>query len=323
MGSKRTVAGAGAFLAMLILILDGKVAVQGAKDGIELCIQTVIPSLFPFFVLSNIITSVYVGSPIRWLRPIGKLCGIASGLESILIPVFLGGYPVAAQTIADGWRKGQIPKKDAQRMLGFCNNAGPSFLFGMAASLFPRPEVAWILWAIHIFTALMTAQVFPATCGDSGSLTKREISLTEVLRNAMRAMASVCGWILLFRVIIGFMKKWVLWLFPVSAQAAVVGMLELSNGCIGLFAVDDLPLRFVICSGILAFGGICVFMQIASAADGLSLKQFFLGKGIHTLLSILIASGIAYNKPVLLVAPVLLLLIKLRKKGSFPVKAGV
>ena len=103
----------------------------------------------------------------------------------------------------------------------------------------------------------------------------------------------------------------------------MVGMLELSNGCIGLFAVDDLPLRFVICSGILAFGGICVFMQIASAANGLSLKQFFLGKGIHTLLSILIASGIAYNKPVLLVAPVLLLLIKLRKKGSFPVKAGV
>ena len=323
MGNKRQIAGTGAFLAMLILILDGKTYVQGACDGIELCIRTVIPSLFPFFVLSNLITCSYIGVPIRCLRPIGKLCGIPEGMESVLIPAFLGGYPVAAQTIAQGWCQGQIPKEDAQRMLGFCNNAGPSFLFGIAASLFPRPEAAWLLWGIHVFAALMTSRMFSPACCYSGNLTRRDISLPQILRNAMNAMASVCGWILLFRVMIAFLKRWILWLLPVPAQAAVVGMLELSNGCMGLFAVDELPLRFVICSGILAFGGLCVFMQIASAANGLSLKCFFQGKCIHTLISILLASGIAYRKPVLLLVPTILFLIKPRKNGSIPVKAGV
>ena len=41
---------------MLVLILDGKAALLGAQAGVELCLNTVIPSLFPFFVLSVLLT---------------------------------------------------------------------------------------------------------------------------------------------------------------------------------------------------------------------------------------------------------------------------
>ena len=46
---------------MLALILDGRTAIDGARQGIELCLRTVIPSLFPFFVLSILLTSSLLG----------------------------------------------------------------------------------------------------------------------------------------------------------------------------------------------------------------------------------------------------------------------
>ena len=42
---------------MLALILDGRTALQGASEGLALCMQAVIPSLCPFLFLSAILTS--------------------------------------------------------------------------------------------------------------------------------------------------------------------------------------------------------------------------------------------------------------------------
>ena len=49
-------------ISMLILILDPNTAVRSASDAIQLCLKTVVPSLFPFFVLSSMLTSALVGS---------------------------------------------------------------------------------------------------------------------------------------------------------------------------------------------------------------------------------------------------------------------
>ncbi len=323
MVNKQRILGTGAFLAMLVLTLDGKTAVQGAHDGVLLCIKTVIPSLFPFFMLSNLITSSYIGMPVRLLHTIGRVCRIPGGMESILIPAFLGGYPVGAQNIAQAWRQGQIPKTEAERLLGFCNNAGPSFLFGMAACLFPNAGAAWLLWGIQIVAALITARMLPEGNRYSGCILQRSVSLTDILKSAINAMASVCGWIILFRVVIEFMERWILWLLPVPAKVTTVGLLELANGCMRLFEIEDLRLRFVICSGMLAFGGLCVLMQIVSSIHGLSLKYFFCGKCLQTVLSILLAAGTAYGEPLLFLIPLVVFLRKPRKNGSIPVEAIV
>ena len=47
---KRTAAGL--LFAMLVLILDSRCAADSAREAIELCMGTLIPVLFPLFVLS-------------------------------------------------------------------------------------------------------------------------------------------------------------------------------------------------------------------------------------------------------------------------------
>ena len=326
MDKQRYLLGTAAFMGMLILILDGKTATQGAYDGIILCMKTVIPSLFPFFVLSNLMNGTFTGTKVRLLQPLAKICRLPDGLESLLVPAFLGGYPVGAQAIAQGWRSGQIPKAEAERLLGFCNNAGPSFLFGMAAVMFPERWMVWMLWIIHIASAVLTSRLIPGPLSYTGSVSPKAVSVSMALHGAMAAMASVCGWVIFFRVVIAFLDRWVLWLLPAYLQVIVMGLMELTNGCLSLHTISHVGIRFSICAGMLCFGGLRVRLQVLAVAQGLSPKWFFIGKLIQTAASIALSWTLVSGEWIVFGFLTLLLpfaFLKSRKKSSFPGKAGV
>ena len=327
MQRKQLTTGVWASIGMLILIMDGQTALTGARTGIQLCMKTVVPSLFPFFVLSILLTNAFSGSSLSLLKPLGKFCGIPRGAEAILIAGFLGGYPVGAQSIASAYRSGQLLKADAHRMLAFCNNAGPAFLFGMVSSLFSSPWAAWILWGIHIFSAFLVSRLIPAAPSIPVKASKNTgITVSDALRSAIRVMAAVCGWAILFRVLIAFLSRWMLWLLPNAARVALIGLLELSNGCCELVSVEDPSLRFILCSGMLAFGGMCVAMQTHAVTGELSMKNYYVGKLLQTAFSLLFSCAVAYRLWLLLAVVGIMSAVMFRKwqkRSSIPAAVGV
>lgn len=315
-----------AALGMLLLILDSKTALSGAREGIELCLQTVIPSLFPFFILSGILVNSLMGTSLPFLRPLGRLLGMPEGTESLLISGFLGGYPVGAKSVRDAWKDGHVEKEDAERLLSFCNNAGPAFLFGMAAPMFSDPLAGWILWGIHILSALGAGFLFRQKPKRPAALPSgNNVTVAQAMQNALFVTAQVCGWVILFRVITSFLNRWFLWLLPAWGQMAVMGLLELANGCVGLHTIASQPVRFLLCAAMLSCGGLCVTMQTLSVTRGLNLKLYFSGKLVHTLLSILLSlMYLGKLSPMwLLPLPLLLLAKKKAKKGSNLQPVGV
>ena len=277
----------GAALGLMILILDNQTAFRGAKDGIDLCIKTIIPSLFPFFLLSALLTSYLAGREFLILRPLGRLCHMPPGAESFLAVGLLGGYPVGAQNIGTAYRTGALPRGTAERLLPFCSNAGPAFLFGIIAPQFGSVRIPWLLWGIHIVSALIVGMLLP---GKESSVrcaaTEKPMSVSQALENSVKVMARVCGWVILFRVLISFLDRWFLWLFPTAVQISVAGSLELSNGCVQLFRIKNEGLRMILASGMLAFGGFCVGLQTLSVTEGLSLRFYFPGKLFQCAVSI-------------------------------------
>ena len=276
-----------AALAFLVLILDAKTAIYGATVGLQMCLQTVVPSLLPFFVLSMVLTSSIVGQNIRILRPVAKLFGIPKGAESLLVIGMLGGYPSGAQAVTQAYQSGGLRREDAHRMLAFCNLAGPSFLFGIVAGKFNSAAAAWLLWGIHILSAFLVSLILLGRSSGSASTPKgNPITLSVALRKSINVIAVVCGWIILFQVVIAVLDRWILWLLPPWMQVMITGLLELSNGCCDLGIITGEGLRFVVCSGMLAFGGLCVQMQTASVTDDLALKSYISGKILQGLFSI-------------------------------------
>ena len=279
----------GAIAGMLILIFDSRTAAAGIRCGIDICLQTLVPALFPFFVLSGLITSSLFGQAIPGLSTIGKFCHIPEGSESILTIGLLGGYPVGAGTVWNAYENGEITAEEADRMVIFCNNAGPSFLFGVLGPMFPALSYVWSMWGIQIIAALLTAFLIggnrrittvPANC---------PLRFTDAINNAIRNMTSVCGWVILFRMILEFLDRWFLWNANPPVTVLITGILELSNGCLLLQNINNLEIRFLLASMMLSVGGLCILMQTHAVFPELKVKQYLTGKLIQLTLSLILS----------------------------------
>lgn len=325
MTTKQLLAGVSAMSGILVLILDGKTAIEGALEGINLCLTTIIPALFPFFLFSNLLTGAFVGSPIRFLRPLGKLFHLPPNGESLLVAAFLGGYPVGAQAVASACKNGQISHQDAMRMLSFCSNAGPSFLFGILPFFFPQRKYLWLLWAIHIFSAWMVSCLFKPSQRPAKPA-EISFSFSGAMPAAVKTMGCVCGWVILFRVILAFGNRWFFWMLDPLWQVVLTGFLELSNGCCSLSLLENIHIRFVVCSAMLAMGGICVTMQTSSVIHGLPMKYYLIGKLAQCSFSLILSLACLYG---MLWVPVLLAVFfgficgKTKNSGSNPKRAVV
>ena len=273
---------------LLILILDGKTALSGVTDGIALCVRTVIPALFPFFVLSSTLLRGAVPFP-RMEKALSALSGFPRGAGSLILPCILGGYPVGARSVYQAYTEGIVKKTEAERMLAFCNNAGPAFVFGVLGQMFPKLWMPWALWGIHLAGARIAAYCVPVIGTPMSSETSSIESKGNIMPEAVLTMGTVCGWIILFRVLIAFLDRWFLWILPQTVRVAFVGLLELSNGCCELPWIVNVNIRFILCSGMLAAGGLCITAQTISVTPGLSLRYYLLGKLIQFFVSVVLS----------------------------------
>ncbi len=140
-------------IGMLAMILDSRTALQGASQGVELCLTAVIPSLLPFLCLSMALTQRLFSKRLPLFGVIGRLFGIPKGAEILLLPALLGGYPAGAACIAQAANRGALRKRDAEILLGFCSLPGPAFLFGLVARQFSNVLAGAALWALVLLSA--------------------------------------------------------------------------------------------------------------------------------------------------------------------------
>lgn len=306
---RRMLTGCLAAFGMLLLILDAKTALSGAAEGINICLRVILPSLFPFFILSVLLTDSLFGMSLRVLSPLCKSLRIPSGAESLFFIGLLGGYPVGAQAVNQACRRGMLSMQDARRMMGFCSNAGPAFLFGLVASQFSYSWIPWVLWVIHILSAIITGMLLPGDNPKNAEIqSSKPMTISQAMERSLKIICSVCGWIILFRIVQAFMERWLLWFLPPEISVPVRLLLELANGCLALSEVQSESLRFIFCSCGLALGGICVTMQTVSVTGDLGLGMYLPGKLIQTLVSFLLSFVVLYLLPEFETTPVLLIL---------------
>ena len=281
--------------AMLLLIIDTTTATEGAAEGLDICIKVIIPSLFPFFIVSTYLNSAVLGLRIPGLDSLGRILHIPSGGESLLFLGLIGGYPVGAQLIADTYRQGSLDKETSQILLGYCNNAGPAFIFGIAGALFSSRWGPICLWAVHLVSAVLTGLLLPRPKRTTLSLENTAgTSLVTALRKSIFICASVCAWVITFKIILAYLSRWIFCTCEESTVIFISGILELSNGCIKLARIPSEAHRFLLCAVFLAFGGLCVTLQTMSAVGSLGLGLYLPGKLIQTSISLAAALFLSF-----------------------------
>lgn len=155
--------GAGLLLVGLLLFLFPEESVAAAREGISLCVDVLIPSLFPFFVLSSLLISTGLAGlcarPLEsFMRP---LFGVGGAGAAALSLGLIGGYPVGARTVAQLVQRRECSQTEARRLSLFCNNCGPAFFIGAAGvGVFGAKEAGFLLLGANLTAAVLLGILF-------------------------------------------------------------------------------------------------------------------------------------------------------------------
>ena len=265
-------------------------AADAARQALALCLETVLPTLFPFFVLASLVVATGAAEGFSralepFMRPLFYLSGAGAGALALGLA---GGYPVGARTVAELYRGGSLSKPEAERLLSFCNNAGPGFILGICGGVVLRSTRAGLyLYLVHVAAAVLTGVALRrCTLMECAASRPRHrmrktpfaAAFPGAVRDSFAAVWSVCGFVALFAVVLRFVSL----LLP--GRVLLTGLLELTNGVLSLRADRG---GFILCAVFLGWGGLSVHAQTLSVLDGtdLSPRLYFLGKATQAALS--------------------------------------
>lgn len=308
-------------LALLIataaLVISPGQAITGAKDGLALCFNVIVPSLFPFFVLSSLVVDLglaaYLGGALEGLmRPLFRVGGSCAAAVAL---GFIGGYPVGARTALQLYQQGLCSKAEAERLLSFCNNSGPAFILGVVgAGVFGDSRVGFLLYLTHALASLLVGLLFRFYGGSEQTHTSQThpkpiqtvtipAAFTGAVARSLQSTLNICAFVVFFSVVLQLLSTYGVFaalaqllslagLQPVWAQRLVAGLLELSSGVSSLRGTAQLAGRVSMAAFMLGWAGLSVHCQVLSflVDSGLSAKTYLAGKLCHGL----IAAGLTW-----------------------------
>lgn len=231
---------------------------QSFFDGLTVWAYNVLPALFPFMVLTTLTLKLAPKSKFSMTK---TLFGISC--DSAFIASLLCGYPVGAKMIADS----NTNTITSTKMCSFCSSAGPIFMIAtVGAKLLQNTTATIILVVTHIVSTILNGLIYRdknnniVIIDDNKSLSPQDFGNT--ITNSALSVLSVGGLIALFYMLADMIKN----VLPASISESLVfsfsiGLLEMTNGVIGVCKLADTATATVLCSSLLALGGLCVFLQ--------------------------------------------------------------
>ncbi len=278
--------------AVIIMLVFSKNSAEGAKRGLVSAAEYLVPSLFPFMVVSSFTMKSRSSRVFRKaLYPVTKyLLRLPDCCGTAVFFSLAGGFPVGARCVSLLKRQKQISDKTAERMMCYCVCPGPAFLITAVGALMLRSPVSGlILYISQVISSLIIGAVTGALCKKNDTVTKEEKSQTEypgfcenLISSASDAAYSVLelvSLVVLFSVITelaGFFTH----------SGALSMLLEVTSGC-NYAAQHGSLSQVALVSG---FGGICVHMQIFHILKDIKISRirFFVFRIINCVLSSLI-----------------------------------
>ena len=312
-------------LAAVSLVLWPQQSMEAASTGLGLCANVIIPSLFPFFVLSGLVVELglagYVGRALEGVMyPLFRVPGSCA---SALALGFVGGYPVGARTAINLYEKGFCSKTEAERLLAFCNNSGPAFILGVVgAGVFCDSRIGVLLYLAHAAASVCVGLIFRFYKGSEGrdgmrSAVRSDIraqrlstAFTETVKSSFLSTLNICAFVVFFTVVIrmltasgilpalskglgmlfapfGMTEEW--------GRRLLTGVLEVSSGVWSLTGEGSLGGRLSMAAFMLGWAGISVHCQVLSflGDSRLSAGTYLTGKMLHGGLSALFVGVLA------------------------------
>lgn len=322
----------------IFLLVFSNVNLESCRNGLKLWANSVVPSLLPFFIATELLGYTNVINIIgklldNLMRPLFNVPGISA------FPFIMGvisGYPVGAKIVSNLKLQEKITTIEAERLIAYTNNSGPLFIVGtVGIGLFNNTSIGVLLFSTHILAGLTVGFIFRWWKSENKKrkkekkeirpfLPQEQISianlgevLSKSIMNAINNVLLIGGFIILFSIIISILQnsgildllsnllKPTLNIFKIPSsfsKGTISGIIELTNGVanIALIPNKSISINIIICAFLIGFGGLSVCLQILSIISKakISIKPYIIGKLLQGILAAAYTYLIIYFIPI-------------------------
>ena len=265
-----------AILLLFLLIMFISPQLVGAmRDALILCATIIIPSLFPFIVLADLLTSTIPAT--KSTTDNNHICKRLFGVPPCGMIAFLMGalcgFPIGVKCAINLYENERLHPDELDRLLYFCNNTGPAFVItAIGCSMLNSAFWGIALYITQILSALLCGILFhffphPAYTGSlTATMTQPKkvhsigSTFLKSVRDAVQNILTVCGMILAFSAVCCIFSAFVK---NKKLLAILYGFFEVGGAAkqASLFFSSEPLFALLLLSFAVSFGGISVYLQ--------------------------------------------------------------
>ncbi len=249
---------------------------DGVIAGINLCVTTLVPSLFIFMVIAQYVSGnqviTFASKPFE--RIVTKALRLPKESISVLMLSLIGGYPIGARCIATLYENGELSHDQAKKISLIAVSSGPGFLINFVGSTLLQNKKAGVILLISqiiafFVTAILVGRFVKA---NDESVVIREqpksANIVTSVENGCKACINMCALVIAFTAIVylcdEIFKDYPLLTLVLSAT------LEVTTACTRL--AEKFPLYSL--SAVIGFGGLSVHAQVFSALKNIGINKY-------------------------------------------------
>ena len=287
------------FLLSFFFLLYPAETAKSVSEGLSLCLNVVIPSLFPFMVISGIFVSSAVCEKLGrvFKKAISFLFSLSGACFCPVLVCLVGGYPTAAFCARQLYEKGLISRRDYQHLLLFAVNPSPSFAVGAVGAMLLGSSTSGAVIFFSVIIASLLLGLFSRLVKTEASDEDRKPisietqfmpfskSVVNAIGSSGKAMLFICFSVLFFSAVLSVTDR----LFPTKNASMLCGALfEVTCGC--KRCCRKLPVEII--AGIVGWGGLCTHFQVMEDVilSKLRVTVFMAFRLLHGALSVAVCS---------------------------------
>lgn len=278
--------------ASVLLIVFSEGSREGITQGTRLCLEVLVPSLFPFLAVTNLFVESGLchraGKLLK--KPAAVLFGISGNLAPVILLSLIGGYPAGASGIAALRKQELISEDDAKKAAMFAVCAGPGFVVNyVGCSVYHSREIGLVILSAQILSVIITGIGMRLLTRPSQHNSIREntapkipfsTALVASVQTAAKGMLQICAFVLLFSAVTGVCAQ------LVRSDTALSAVYCTADVCTAVIQLSEqYPIELVAFA--IGFGGMCVHFQIFAVLKGIHINKplFFFIRIIQGLLT--------------------------------------
>ncbi len=286
--------------AAFLLFVSADASSEAAYGALKICANVLVPSLFPYMVISSLIVSFGSARLLGGLlSPLCRILRLPRDAAAAIVLGALCGFPVGAKTACSLYEDGRLNRSQTERLIALANNTGPAFVIEVVGAHFWGSRgFGLTVYAAQILSAILIGIVYARrswereraeeeTVVPACRFAKRKDVLScvaEAVSSAAYAVLCVCGFVVFFAVVLALLSQLLQkaqWILP-----PIASFLEFTGGALYSSRLGGEAGAFL--SGFaVGWSGVSVFAQCKTFAAplGIRLAPAAIGKAVQGIIT--------------------------------------